>query len=101
MQKGATYTAKAPLRPPHSNPDNIIPGSYIVFLFPGQSLEQHSGVVKMDLLKYVRHIYEILYPEKVVYHAENVGDALLATIRSDSGVDLVDFDARTFLNALD
>ena len=40
------------------------------------------------------HIFDALYKDRVVYSARFVDDALLAAIRSDPGVEAVDYDFR-------
>jgi hypothetical protein len=38
------------------------------------------------------YIFDAIYKDRVVYSARNIDDGLLAAIRSDPGVEAVDYD---------
>jgi hypothetical protein len=83
---------EAPLRSLGGKPEDLVPGNYGVFLFPGHSLEQHFKAVKIDLTPHIMYIFDAIYKDRVVYSARNIDDGLLAAIRSDPGVEVVDYD---------
>lgn len=69
------------------NPENAIPGSYVIRLRPGHSLEKHSMVTGFDVGK---HKYASFRPElmdgRTIYLAKDVDSKMLAAIRADKGV---------------
>ena len=65
--------------------------TYSVFLFPGVSLEQHKlaidrGADLDSATIFVRHDVDM---DQIYYHAK-LDDDLLASVRSDTGVDFVE-----------
>ncbi|CZR55855.1 uncharacterized protein PAC_05743 [Phialocephala subalpina] len=86
---------EAPLRS-YGSPEEVIPGSYAMWLYPGHSLQQHFDVVLADLKVHISGTLHAIV-KHVIYIASNVDDELLAAIRSDPGVDAVDFDYRAYL----
>ncbi|KAF2191788.1 hypothetical protein K469DRAFT_718807 [Zopfia rhizophila CBS 207.26] len=85
---------KAPMRycEEPEDPFEIVPGSFIVYLIPGHSLEQHNQAVGTNMGPYITGIFSIVYPDKVVYTCEGVNDDLLVAIRKDCGVEWVGCD---------
>ena len=58
MAESATdVTYEAPLRSHGGQPEDLAPGIYGVYLFPGHSLEQHSKFIKTDLTPYIMHVF--------------------------------------------
>jgi hypothetical protein len=92
QQSLQNLTDEAPLRPHDAKPEDVVAGNYGVYLFPGYSLEQHSEFIKNDLTRHIMHIFDTLYTDRVVYSSRNVDDLLLAAIRSDPGVEAVNYD---------
>jgi hypothetical protein len=88
-----TASYEAPLR---GEPDDIVPGNYAVYLFPNYSLEQHSRTIKTDIALHIMNIFDTLYYDRVVYSAQDVDDSLLAAIRSDPGVEAVEYDYNVY-----
>jgi hypothetical protein len=69
---------------------STVPGNFMVYLFPGHSFEDHSRAVGKDMAIYKEHWLESLFPDRVVYACDDVGDDLLDAIRNDPGVDGVE-----------
>jgi hypothetical protein len=88
-QNVLTATYQAPLR--GCGEGDVVSQSYIVYLAPGHSLEQHSAIIKKDITPYVEHIYD-MYTEKVVYVGKRIDQDLLQAIRADKRVELVECD---------
>jgi hypothetical protein len=65
------------------------PGGYIVHLRPGHTLWQHSAAVGRDMQPYVRHIFDSLYPDHIMYTGGGIDEELLDLIRRDKGVQSV------------
>jgi hypothetical protein len=89
-------TYEADLFPHDTKPEEVVAGQYGVFLFPGHSLEQHSEFIKTDLTPHIMHIFSF-DKNRVIYSARDVNDLLLAAIRSDPGVEYVEYDYKVEL----
>jgi hypothetical protein len=69
------------------DPEQEVPGQYVVRLKPGYGLEQHSASTGYDIEKYVSGLIgQAVHPDRVVYLARDVGPEMLAAIRADRGV---------------
>lgn len=73
-------------------PEEIYSEAYTVYLFPGHSLQQHFEAIYEDLKPYNLGVLDAIYLDKVVYVVQKVNDEMLAAIRSDPGVEFVDYD---------
>ncbi|TVY27984.1 hypothetical protein LHYA1_G003487 [Lachnellula hyalina] len=87
----ATQVPSGTYRAPLHNCDyeSLVPNSYVIYLTPGHSLEQHSEAVGKDMKPLVHHVFD-MYTEKVVYVGRPVDGSLLEAIRADEGVELVE-----------
>ncbi|KAF5027006.1 hypothetical protein F66182_881 [Fusarium sp. NRRL 66182] len=63
--------------------------SYIVYLRPGYSLDDHANAIQGGLESHIDHVYSFI-KEKVVYVAVSVDKTLLAAIRADPKVEKVE-----------
>lgn len=63
-------------------------------LRPGRKLSSHSKAMNKNLTAYIGYVfdYPFFHPDKVYYRAENVDDEMLGLIRSDLGVEYVEYD---------
>lgn len=85
---------KAPLK---SIPEKYMvePITYIVYLAPGHGLDKLSETIGRDITPYVGHVLDLDYyvkHDQVVFLAERVDDELLEAIRSDVGVQQVEYN---------
>lgn len=85
---GGGIISQAPLR---QCGEGVVLNTYSVFLFPGVSLEQHKlaidrGADLDSATIFVRHDVDM---DQIYYHAK-LDDDLLASVRSDTGVDFVE-----------
>lgn len=90
---------KAPLTPEGTDPkkDLVEPISYLVYLTPGHGLEKLSKAIGRDITPHVRNVLDFEYYVKnnqVVFVAERVDDKLLDAIRSDIGVEQVQYNGK-------
>src|SRR5579871_5661040 len=70
----------------------ISPNSYIVYFRKGHTRVDHEAAIGTSIAPYVRFTFDDLYPDKFVYSCDNVGDELLAAIRADRGVEMVEYN---------
>ena len=90
--------------PPHqvpmgnleANPANIVPGSYLVHLFPGQALEDHFKRLGRDISQHVK--FDSKIEDSVWYSTRDVNEEILRLIRSDPGVELVEHNVYAYLD---
>ncbi|KAM7188972.1 hypothetical protein V8F33_010306 [Rhypophila sp. PSN 637] len=90
---------KAPLTPEGIDPekDLLEPISFIVYLAPGHTLQKLSEAIGRDITPHVRNVLDFDYYVKnnqVVFVAERVDDKLLDDIRSDVGVQHVQYNGK-------
>jgi len=88
---------RAPLVNGGSSSEKVA-GSYIVYLRPGYSFEQHKTTVSgaVDLEQRVAHVWPRdlgLTADCVSYCTKDVDDTALAVIRADPGVEMVECDS--------
>jgi hypothetical protein len=83
-------TFEAPLCPSSPDWELVIPQEYIVVLALGNTLEQHLDFVGEPLTRHIEWWFEQIR----TYSAKNVTDELLARIRADPAVELVEFNQR-------
>lgn len=78
--------------------EDIVPNSYIVFLSPGVSLEQHKRSVGpgADLDSAISRVHDNWDPNRIIYSAD-LEDGPLAAVRVDTGVDLIECNARVHI----
>ncbi|KAK3314307.1 hypothetical protein B0H66DRAFT_537554 [Apodospora peruviana] len=99
MGSSAAKPYKAPLTPEGTDPkkDLVEPISYLVYLAPGHTLEKLSEAIGRDITPYVRNVVDFDYyveNNQVVFVAERVDDKLLDDIRSDTGVEQVQYNGK-------
>jgi len=71
----------------------------MIFLAPGHSLQAHSEAIHRNITPHVYTTFDKLYgDDKVVYLGASIDDELLAAIRSDPKVELVEYDTKAFPN---
>lgn len=73
-----------------------VPGSYGVFLYRGESLEEHKAAVReyVDLDDaHIRYVWDHTIPGEIFYHAVEINDTALEAIRADTRVAMVECDA--------
>lgn len=86
---------KAPLQPEDVDPRDMDPVSYLVYLTPAHTLQKHSEAIGRDIMPYIRSILDLpYYTERgqVVFSYDRVDDEMLDDIRSDRGVELVEYN---------
>jgi hypothetical protein len=69
-------------------------GEFLVYLYPGHSLADHSAAVGTDMATYMRADADTISKEYIVYTCKGVGEYILARIRADPGVEAVDCNFR-------
>lgn len=82
-------TRQAPLLNSDLAPDNRVKDSYVIYLRPGHSLDDHAKAIKHDLKPHIDHVYSFI-EEKVVYVGIAIDKDLLAAIRGDAKVEKVE-----------
>ncbi|PVH78203.1 hypothetical protein DL98DRAFT_256123 [Cadophora sp. DSE1049] len=92
------------IQPPTSHPASlrehggawkIVQRNYVMFLFTGCSIEQHSAAIETDIMPHIIGIMGIMgavWTDRIVYIARNVNNELVDSIRADPGVEFVDLD---------
>ncbi|KAF1847166.1 uncharacterized protein K460DRAFT_363271 [Cucurbitaria berberidis CBS 394.84] len=81
---------EAPLRYCDEEYGPVVAGEFLVQLKVGHSLNDHSLAVGTYLETHIRHIYGAIWPDSITYSGFGVDDNLLARIRADPGVEMVD-----------
>jgi hypothetical protein len=67
--------------------------TYQVMLRPGHTIQDHNAAIGMKIEPYTRYISGFKeWNTRIFYTAGNIEDRLLAAIRSDPGVENVEFD---------
>lgn len=98
----ATQMARRPSQvqdPPYEAPLQacdvpvVIPGQYFVYLDRGYSLEAHQETIGVDLSPSIRHIFPGT-SRHGLYYSANLDDAIVAIVRKDAGVNLVECDRK-------
>ncbi|KAI5357329.1 hypothetical protein Slin14017_G123380 [Septoria linicola] len=90
-------TYQAPLH--HYDSPARVPDQYVVYLEPGHSLENHKQRVNIEgLSDAITFVFDKLYPDKICYNAQ-LDAGLLAAVRADPGVELVECDMRIYAAA--
>ncbi|CAF3457601.1 unnamed protein product [Fusarium graminearum] len=82
-------TRLAPLVNSDLAPDNRVKDSYVIYLRPGHSLDDHAKAIKHDLKQHIDHVYSFI-EDKVVYVGMAIDKDLLAAIRGDPKVEKVE-----------
>ncbi|KAI9709481.1 MAG: snoRNA-binding rRNA-processing protein [Bogoriella megaspora] len=95
-QRQSTLVGSGTLAPLHCNGDRsrIVPDKYIILLLPGHSVQKHSQAVGRDMSKYVKGFNN--YMNKALWYTAKLDEDLLASVRSDAGVDSVECHPRFF-----
>jgi len=89
---------KAPLHPEVVDPKFLEPDlSYLIYLARGHTLQKHSEAIDRDITPYIREILKLPYyveRDQVVFSCERVDDKMLDDIRSDPGVERVEYNGQ-------
>jgi hypothetical protein len=89
LQQACPRTYQAPIEA--CGDASVIPDSYVIWLFPDVSMEEHSGAVGRDMRIFRRS--QIFDDEDgIVYTVQNLDDDVLNAVRADRGVQLVECD---------
>lgn len=87
---------KAPMHACDLPDEEIVYNSYIVFLHRGYSLDQHSQAIGFDVESLIEH----RFPETKrhgVYYGATLNKDVLAIVRADTGVDMVECNVKVHL----
>ncbi|KAF4956267.1 hypothetical protein FSARC_11623 [Fusarium sarcochroum] len=78
--------------------EDRVKDSYVVYLLPGHSLDDHATAIQRDLKPHIDHVYSFI-KEKVVYVAQSVDKKLLDAIRADRKVEKVEVNGASKIAA--
>lgn len=72
-----------------------VPGAYGVFLYRGESLDEHKAAVRehVDLDVHIQRVFDVELPGSIFYYATQINDTALEAIRTDIRVAMVECDA--------
>jgi hypothetical protein len=83
---------RAPLQVPNVPDIYLALDEYIVHLSTAHTLHAHCQIIGIDMDPYISATFNVSNSGKIAYLAKGVSNELLETIRSDRGVELVQYN---------